>query len=124
MGPLRGPTDYQQMLGVDEVHYIDEIVDWLKKSGTPCLHVLDGKNSDRCVLFLLKSSELYTKYSKALCGECKLYRAISGPCEYSVVMSNSFSIVSDKFASVRDVNLRLFFSLNHGPFSKTDFAAL
>lgn len=48
MGPVRNLTYYLQKYGVDEVHYVDEMATVLKQMAPPALHMLHGRDSDRC----------------------------------------------------------------------------
>lgn len=47
-GKIYPPSHFQEVYGVDEVHYVDEIPDFFEKQfGHDCVvHVLSGKNSD------------------------------------------------------------------------------
>ncbi|CAD7698924.1 unnamed protein product [Ostreobium quekettii] len=46
MGALKEPEEYIAQLGVDEVYYVDELVEWLQWIAPKCLHVMEGTNSD------------------------------------------------------------------------------
>ena len=48
MGEIKGPEFYRQLYSVDAVHYADEILAVLTALKPPALHVLHGKNTDRC----------------------------------------------------------------------------
>lgn len=48
MGEIKGPEYYRQLYSVDAVHYADEILQILTDLKPPALHVLHGKNTDRC----------------------------------------------------------------------------
>lgn len=48
MGKIEGPDYYRQRYSIDTVFYDDEIADRLAALEPPCLHLLDGVNSDRC----------------------------------------------------------------------------
>lgn len=43
------PTTPQAKYCVDEVHYTSELSAVLKAAQPPCIHVLAGTNTDRCV---------------------------------------------------------------------------
>jgi hypothetical protein len=50
MGKIEGPDFYRQRYSVDAVYYADEIADRLAALDAPCLHLLNGVNSDRSVI--------------------------------------------------------------------------
>jgi len=55
MGEIKGPEYYRQLYGVDAVHYADEILQVLTDLKPPALHVLHGKNTDRCDRLAIKT---------------------------------------------------------------------
>jgi Xaa-Pro dipeptidase len=46
MGKLPAPEDVKESVGVDEVHYTDEVTDVLKQRNVEIVHIMDGVNSD------------------------------------------------------------------------------
>uniref|UniRef100_A0A061RJ50 Xaa-Pro dipeptidase n=1 Tax=Tetraselmis sp. GSL018 TaxID=582737 RepID=A0A061RJ50_9CHLO len=46
MGPIDSPDQVQTKYGVDEVHYVDEMITVLATAKPPVLHLLSGTNSD------------------------------------------------------------------------------
>jgi Xaa-Pro dipeptidase len=59
MGVIQGPDYYKAKYAVDEVAYIDDIASVLAAAGAPCIHLLSGTNTDRCVL-------AYPRYSRVV----------------------------------------------------------
>ena len=48
MGKLKSLEEWRAKYGVDAVHWVDEMADVIRGLQPPCLHVLHGKNTDRC----------------------------------------------------------------------------
>eukprot|EP00879_Flechtneria_rotunda_P019525 GHRR01020510.1.p1 GENE.GHRR01020510.1~~GHRR01020510.1.p1 ORF type:complete len:411 (+),score=104.36 GHRR01020510.1:394-1626(+) len=46
MGPIQGPDYYRAKYAVDEVAYLQDIAAVLEAAGPPCIHVLQGTNTD------------------------------------------------------------------------------
>lgn len=58
MGPLLSPRDYRSIYAVDAVHYVEDMASVLESLNPSCLHVMEGKNPDRCSPISFKSIRL------------------------------------------------------------------